>query len=573
MCLLLIKYYIFLILFITISVCFLKVNKFTFDNFKKIILFLIIIIIFNIITGVVCNLDILQSSCTTYCKKLICIIDKPHLLDLLNNYILHMDSNNSLDQIMDLSGSTTNFNSNPNPNPTPNNTIVLTSTDDDDDDDDKPYFVVDHMSRLNLPYDLDGLILSQGLGYDIDYMIGENINYLVNKTPVTLTDVIGLDYSLKKDISSLHLLSKTEGESNSHIGNTGIKDYHVSIDNNTFVLDNFHKDKPYYEFEYKDIFKKENFVRISNEQVYPILDYMKKFEVNNFNRTIFSNNLDLVSFNHELGDYCIASDLRTIEWRVQSSKVKEPGAFEGETTMLYTSILAEIFKLKDGFLIGPENRNIGGVADVVINKHNAPFVHVEYKSLDGAGFCSLLAQAKKYLYMHNLFTVDGMFGIYAKGNLVSFFLINEHGHSDKGYLLKGPMYNGMFGLYVDLEERLIKILPQENTYYPQYLTYDMDTNEGYIRAELIGKFMSLHKTPPAIELNKYSNRFEFVEETDECCPVQIFCKNKDEFVASFVNTKGKFYYKKLDFDTALKFANRPSDILTNDFLAHVFRNK
>ena len=84
--------------------------------------------------------------------------------------------------------------------------------------------------------------------------------------------------------------------------------------------------------------------------------------------------------------------------------------------MLYTSLLAEIFKLKDGFLIGPENRNVGGVADLVITKHNAPFVHIEYKPLDGNGFSSLLAQSKKYLYMHNLLNVDDMFGIYAKGN-------------------------------------------------------------------------------------------------------------------------------------------------------------
>jgi hypothetical protein len=84
--------------------------------------------------------------------------------------------------------------------------------------------------------------------------------------------------------------------------------------------------------------------------------------------------------------------------------------------MLYTSILAEIFKLKDGFN-GPENRNVVGVADVVITKHNAPFVHIEYKSsINGPGFSSLLAQSKKYLYNHNLLNVDGMFGIYAKGN-------------------------------------------------------------------------------------------------------------------------------------------------------------
>jgi hypothetical protein len=103
-----------------------------------------------------------------------------------------MDSNNSLDQVMDLSGSTTNFNSKPNPNPIPNNTIVPTPIDDDDKFHNS---VVHDMLRLNLPYDSDGLDISKGLGYHMDHMIGENINYMVNNTPVTLTDVISLDNS------------------------------------------------------------------------------------------------------------------------------------------------------------------------------------------------------------------------------------------------------------------------------------------------------------------------------------------------------------------------------------------
>jgi len=180
-----------------------------------------------------------------------------------------MDSNNSLDQVMDLSGSTTNFNSKPNPNPIPNNTIVPTPVDDDD------YFynsVTHDMLRLILPYDSHGLDISKGLGYHMDYMIGENINYMVNNTPVTLTDVICLDNSLKKDISSLYLLSKTVGEYTSHIGKTGNKDYHVLIDKNTFVLGTLYYNKRYCELEYKEIFKSGNYVRISKDQVYPMLD-------------------------------------------------------------------------------------------------------------------------------------------------------------------------------------------------------------------------------------------------------------------------------------------------------------
>ena len=169
--------------------------------------------------------------------------------------------------------------------------------------------------------------------------------------------------------------------------------------------------------------------------------------------------------------------------------------------MLYTSWLADIFKMKDKFLIGPENRDGCGVADAFITKDNLPFVHVEYKSLDGNNFLLLFAQAKKYIYKHTLLAEDSIFGIYPKGSSVSFFIINDHGHSDHGYLLKGSMYNGMFGLYVDLEDNSIKILPQENTYFPQYISYDVSQDEGYLRAECIMNFMRLHQDPPYVLFN------------------------------------------------------------------------
>lgn len=47
-----------------------------------------------------------------------------------------------------------------------------------------------------------------------------------------------------------------------------------------------------------------------------------------------------------------------------------------------------------------------------------------------------------------------MFGIYAKGNWVTFFITNDYGHSDRGYILKGPMYNGMFG-YMWIYKRIL----------------------------------------------------------------------------------------------------------------------
>lgn len=113
---------------------------------------------------------------------------------------------------------------------------------------------------------------------------------------------------------------------------------------------------------------------------------MSKFEEYILDDTANMDSLDLVIYNANLGSYHIGSDFRTEEWHKQSASAKISGAYEGETTLLYTSPLALTFKLMDGFLLGPENRNEGGIADVIITKHNKPLVHVEYKSQDGNGF-------------------------------------------------------------------------------------------------------------------------------------------------------------------------------------------
>lgn len=210
----------------------------------------------------------------------------------------------------------------------------------------------------------------------------------------------------------------------------------------------------------------------------------------------------------------------------------------------------------------------------MITKDNCAFIHVEYKSNDGNKFPLMFAQAKKYIYNYSNLKFDSeLFGIYAKGEMASFFIINDHGHSDNGYLLKGPMYNGMFGLYVDLQERIIRIMPQENTYTPQYVAYNMSDKEGYLRAEIIMKFMSICDSVPEVVFNNNSNRFEFRAEGYKKFPVQVFF-DKNKFNITFVDTKGKISFREnLDLKTALEFANRPSFILNNEFIADQFKRK
>jgi hypothetical protein len=109
------------------------------------------------------------------------------------------------------------------------------------------------------------------------------------------------------------------------------------------------------------------------------------------------------------------------------------------------------------------------------------------------------------LYQHHNIKEKVVFGFYAKANIATCFIVNDHGHSDNGYLLKGPMYNGMFGLYVDFEENCIKIVKQENTYFPQHRRYNMDTNMGYVAVEHMLKFMSLYDGAPDIVYDEDKN--------------------------------------------------------------------
>lgn len=224
-------------------------------------------------------------------------------------------------------------------------------------------------------------------------------------------------------------------------------------------------------------------------------------------------------------------------------------------------------------MFGPENRNVGGVADLIIDKYGSPFAHVEYKSNDGEPFVSAFAQGKKYTYLHSSLKIEDLFGIYGKGENVSFFIIKEHWHTSNGYSLKGPMYDGMFCLYVDLEEQVIKILPQQNNYFPQYIAYNLSESEGYLRAECISTFMSIHETVPDVDYNPETNRVTFESGVYKKAPVQLFYnKQADSFKVTFVDTLGKISCSdSLDFKIALQFVHRPSQILTEDFVHNRFK--
>lgn len=132
----------------------------------------------------------------------------------------------------------------------------------------------------------------------------------------------------------------------------------------------------------------------------------------------------------------------------------------------------------------------------------------------------------------------------------------------------------MFCLYVDLEEQAIKILPQENNYMPQYITYDLSESEGYLRAECIATFMCLHDIVPEVYHDSATDRITFKPSgANQKAPVQLFYnKHTDCFRVSWVDKEGKISSTQgLNFKTALQFVHRPSQILTKDFIQSRFR--
>lgn len=401
--LLLMSNYIFLILFMAVLQSFLKVDEFTFENFKCIILpSLITFVVFFSFIAIVSNYDILLGSCMVYFKELVYAVNNYHLLDFLENYMLCMDGNSP----GNLSGLGEGSNTNPTPNPVPND--VIYPMPDEMDVDEYTDFTIDYARDKGLPYDLDTLYNAKGLSYDIAYMKGEKISYeTISNVRLELTDLFPLNPDLVKPLTSI------EGVNYERFGG------------NTYVASDISKEGKVSELDYKKIFKGKNFIRVSLDKVYPVLDYIKEYELHRSRIYASTNYLDAVLFTDNFRGYDIASDLRNVNWFEQLSKVKEPKAYESQTNMLHTTLLSNIFLQKDGYMFGPENRNVGGVADMVITKHGNPFAHVEYKSYDGEAFTSAFAQGKKYIYTHNSLKMEDLFGIYGKAEKMSFFIVKE----------------------------------------------------------------------------------------------------------------------------------------------------
>jgi len=186
-------------------------------------------------------------------------------------------------------------------------------------------------------------------------------------------------------------------------------------------------------------------------------------------------------------------------WEKQLEEVNKPNATEDETSALWNQVICEYYPRKWGFIVGPENNSGKGRTDVLVKWHDPdngwnPLLHLEYKSLRGDHWFKLISQSKDYIDK-NKYMVGG-YSACIKGPYVAFFAYEEDFHSKSGFGLKGDKFNGMLGLYVDKEG--VKVLPQNNSYYPQLHIYDASRKDGsdLLSITTIFKLMSLHKSSP-----------------------------------------------------------------------------
>lgn len=118
-----------------------------------------------------------------------------------------MNSDNFLYYLPQLFESGDNYT--PNPNPSPYDNMVIMPQDEDTDDtlysgvymfdpSDPISLAVKRLSIKDLPYDTDGLHISNGIGYERGFMIGEYIKYELNGESLEFVNNCKLRDDLKK---------------------------------------------------------------------------------------------------------------------------------------------------------------------------------------------------------------------------------------------------------------------------------------------------------------------------------------------------------------------------------------
>ncbi len=218
----------------------------------------------------------------------------------------------------------------------------------------------------------------------------------------------------------------------------------------------------------------------------------------------------------------------------QKLKVDANPSDEFEVKGLFNALLSRYFKTKHFYLLTTENQtNLGRKSVDIVVKYGLnlnTFGLMELKSLAGEPWWKLLNQNS--FYADNDRTVTNPILFTAKATKVAFFLYVQDWHSDNGFDLKFYKFNGLLGLYFDREG--VKILPQENTFYPQIMFFDMFDKENPVN--IFSVLCALHyfstiKSAPSIADSH--NQFRLSHHTN--------WKHSKSLIGTLANSNKEFY--------------------------------
>lgn len=158
-----------------------------------------------------------------------------------------------------------------------------------------------------------------------------------------------------------------------------------------------------------------------------------------------------------------------------SNLAANPGQ-EDKVDGLIGTILPHFFGSNRGYGFNPQAKdssvnleNVGKV-DYMVDFDNASVLLVEDKTdtKSSDSWLDVIQQVQRYAKNNDSFT--SIFVMIMKGVRMSCFIYEEDFHSSNHFNLKHPFYQDLIGLQVTQDG--ISLMPQCNTYYPQFKIYD-----------------------------------------------------------------------------------------------------
>jgi mRNA-degrading endonuclease HigB of HigAB toxin-antitoxin module len=149
---------------------------------------------------------------------------------------------------------------------------------------------------------------------------------------------------------------------------------------------------------------------------------------------------------------------------------------EFEVKALMNGILNHYFRKEHGYLVASENKSGVGQIDFIVKVESGneliTGLCVELKAKKGDSWTKLLKQISNYA--DNDKFIENPFIMCVKGNEVSYFIFEQDFHTKMKFHLKGIAFDGLLGTYADSEG--IKIVPQENVFFPQLRVFKLFSN-------------------------------------------------------------------------------------------------